>query len=314
MKLRSHHLPEPVFLLAPARSCSSVIATMLGNHTQVYGFPELRLFVGQSIADVMRPREHVPEPWPYYARSGLIRAVAEVLFGSQSETNIDAAFNWLEERSIWAPNAVFDILRAAVAPRIALEKSPETINNDHNLKLCVRTYPDAKFIHLVRHPVSTVTSMIEHWQLRATRLTRRELTRYGIQSWFNDHRRICALKDALPSDRFIRIRAEDALADPRSTCERFAVWLGLGLDPDTIGRMLHPELSPYARMGPERALGGHDPKFLKEPRLQIGRQEEPDHFPGDWGIGLVEREALAKLAAYFGYDVRIEAGAEMTPG
>lgn len=312
MQLRSHSLPEPVFLLSPARSCSSVVTTMLGSHPQIYGFPELRLFVGDSIDRVMRSPSDAADPWSYYARSGLVRAVAELLFGSQSEGSIDAAFIWLEERSTSAPTAVFDILRAAVAPRIALEKTPDTINNDRNLERCVRAYPDAKFVHLVRHPVSTVTSMVEHWGRRDSPLTTRELTLVAAQCWFHGHRRICRLREELPPDRFLRIRAEDALADPWSTCQRFAVWLGLDQDPDSIGRMLHPELSPYARIGPERALGGNDPKFLNNPQLRISREEQPSHFPEDWGIGLVERQALATLAEYFGYEVKIEAGSEVT--
>lgn len=116
--------PEPVFLLSPARSCSSIACTMLGAHPQAYGFPELRLFTGESIEAVMRSREHAPGLWSRLAPSGLVRAVAELIFGSQSAADVDAAFSWLEERLSWAPTAVFDVLRQAVAPRIALESRP----------------------------------------------------------------------------------------------------------------------------------------------------------------------------------------------
>jgi len=301
-------LPEPVFLLSPARSCSSLVSTMLGSHPQVYGFPELRLFIGDSIEAVMRPREYAPEPWACFARSGLVRAVAELIFGSQSAHDVDAAFVWIEERFSWAPTAVFDVLRAAVAPAIALEKSPDTANSDHTLDRCVRAYPGARFVHLVRHPISTITSMVQHWGLRTTRRAPRELALIATRSWFNGHRRICALRDRLPPERSLRIRAEDILADPQRECARFAAWLGLDLSPEAADRMLHPELSPYAHLGPPRAPGGNDPKFLKDPRLRIGRPQDRDQFPEEWGLGPVEREAMARLAAYFGYGVSVDTG------
>jgi hypothetical protein len=305
--------PEPVFLLSPARSCSSLVSTMFGSHPQVYGFPELRLFIGESIEAILRPRDFAPEPWSHFARSGLVRAVAQLIFGSQSEPEVDHAFAWLEERSSWAPGAVFDLLRAAVAPRIALEKSPDTINTDQTLDLCVRTYPDARFVHLVRHPISTITSMIQHWAVRMTQYTPRDLALIAARSWFNGHRRICALRDSLPPDRFLRVRAEDVLTHPWHECARFTVWLELDPRPEALEPMLHPERTPYAHPGPKRAPGGNDPTFLKDPRLRIGSQRQPSQVPAAWPLGPVEREALARLAAYFGYDVSVDARPEAVP-
>lgn len=277
---------------------------MLGSHPEMYGFPELRLFIGPTIGALIKLQAHVPDEWADYARSGLIRSVAEVMFGSQSDDNISAAFAWLDERSTVAPTLVFDILRAEVAPRIALEKSPDTVNNDNILRRCIDAYPNAKFVHLVRHPVATMTSMISHWSFRAGRLTTDQLAVAAAHSWFHSHRRVCALGETLPEDRFFRIMAEDALANPLNTSERFARWLGLSTNPKALELMQHPELSPYAKIGPARALGGNDPKFLTNPQIRVGRQEQPEHFPDEWSIGLNEREALVRLAEYFGYNVR----------
>jgi len=35
---------EPIFILAPARSYSTVTVAMLSGHPQIYGFPELLTF------------------------------------------------------------------------------------------------------------------------------------------------------------------------------------------------------------------------------------------------------------------------------
>lgn len=76
--------------------------------------------------------------------------------------------------------------------------------------------------------------------------------------------------------------------------------------------MLHPERSPYARVGPARAPCGNDLKFLTDPRLRIGAPREPGHFHREWGIGPVECQALARLVAYFGYDVSVGAREEVS--
>jgi len=42
--------PDPVFVLAP-RSFSSIVATMLGQHPQMYGVPELELFAAETMGE-----------------------------------------------------------------------------------------------------------------------------------------------------------------------------------------------------------------------------------------------------------------------
>lgn len=301
----------PVFLLSPPRSCSSVVAGVFGGHPRVYGFPELRLFIGDTVESVLRLPDDGPVRWTRFARSGLIRAVAQVLIGSQSPRDVGAALAWLEGRATWAPRQVFDLLLDGVSPLIGLEKSPDTTSSATNLRRCLGAYPGAGFVHLTRHPVATMSSMISHWQMGpAAGRTVRETALAAARGWFGAHRRICELRDQLPPERFLRMRAEDVLADPLAACERFTAWLGLPFEPEAAESMLHPEWSPYACIGPAAAPGGNDPKFLRDPRLRLGGPSEPSGFPEEWEIGLVERGAIARLAAHLGYDVAVETLAE----
>jgi hypothetical protein len=304
---RSGSVPTPVFLLSPARSCSSVVCNMLGSHPDLYAFPELRLFMGDTIEPALRLPPGDPGRWVAFARSGLIRSVAQLVFGSQAPSDVDAALAWLDERKNAAPQDIYDLLRSRVAPLIAIEKSPETSLVPANLRRCVDAYPRARFVHLVRHPISTIASMIAHWRQGDWIARRRPLPMVAARSWFGSHRLICSLQGELPADRFLRIRAEDALSRPHQECSRFASWLGLRFDDDAAAAMLHPERSPYAFFGPESAPGGNDPGFLRNPSLRAAHLEEPDRFPAEWEIGAVERQAIARLAAYFGYSVPAEA-------
>lgn len=50
---------SPVFVLAPARSHTSVVTQMLGQHPETYAFPELVLFNGETLESLFDPpRRH----------------------------------------------------------------------------------------------------------------------------------------------------------------------------------------------------------------------------------------------------------------
>ena len=46
-------MKDPLIILSPPRSFSSVISTMIGQHPQIYGFPELHLFSGETLGDIL---------------------------------------------------------------------------------------------------------------------------------------------------------------------------------------------------------------------------------------------------------------------
>ena len=75
----------PLFVLAPARSYTSVVATMIGQHPDLAGLPELKLFSYQTIGEL---EASLPSYWierGFTHRSpGLVRALAQLEFGKQT--------------------------------------------------------------------------------------------------------------------------------------------------------------------------------------------------------------------------------------
>ena len=65
----------------------------------------------------------------------------------------------------------------------------------------------------------------------------------------------------------MRVRAEDVLNETLPQLRAIAGWLGVRTDEDAIEAMTHPETSPFACFGTEGSgiVGGHDPKFLRDP-------------------------------------------------
>src|SRR5580704_9570319 len=142
----------PVFLLAPARSHSSVVTTAIGQHPQLNAFPELGLFRRPTVKALLTDPP-AGQGIPALARlGGLMRAVAEHEFGEQSPEAILEGYHWLRRHRRWTGADLYDHLLGRISPRIGVEKTPDNSTNDWNLRRMATTYPRARFIHLTRHP------------------------------------------------------------------------------------------------------------------------------------------------------------------
>jgi hypothetical protein len=282
-----------------------VIVTMIGQHPQLAGLPELKLFSYGTIAEL---EASLPAYWRargFTHRSpGLVRALAEIEFGGQTPKRIDATREWLRQRGNWSGADVFDVLQARLSPRTAVEKSPENVTSAAALKRLAKAYPRARYLHLTRHPVTTQASAARH--LRETvaghPLTGEPMA--GVAAWVEVHERILRFTAALPRQRTHRVRGEDILNDPDSQLRKIVRWLGLRDDDEAIEAMQHPEASPFARFGPKGSgvVGGHDHGFLRDPALR--RTELPDVIepPRGW-IGEPRLwSRAAALACRLGYE------------
>lgn len=277
---------------------------MLGQHPELAGLPELKLFCYRTIGEL---EASLPRFWSEikgvtHRSPGLVRALAQFEFGDQKPESLDLARTWLRDRGHWTGVSVFDHVMERLKPRAAVEKSPENVLTDEALERLSSGYPGARYLHLTRHPVSTQRSMQEHWN----RIMPRPLDGQpmsGMASWFDAHRRIVDFTDTLPRGRHLRVRAEDILNDTDPQLERITAWLGLPQDYVAIEAMKHPERSPFASFGPAGTgiVGGHDPAFLSDPkprRVEVLRTiEQP---PGWIGNAALWNSVLA-LATELGY-------------
>lgn len=287
---------SPIFVLAPARSYSSVVTAMVGQHPALYGFPELVLFATSSMAD-RRP--------PDFEQAGLLRAVAQLEFGGQHSAHVENASRWLAERSPWPVACIYDHLLERVAPLIGIEKSPANTFSDESLARINRLYPKARLIHLVRHPTTTVTSIIrlcEYGARKAGRTTAPDLPARAYKTWYEVHRRIIVQTMHLEARHAMRVRGEDVVNHPRRELHRVAEWLDLPSHEAAIEAMCHPEMSPYAMFGPPNAPLGNDWQFLREPRLRRTTCPTSLEVPAAWRVPRSLQAAARRLANHFGYE------------
>lgn len=261
-------------MLSPPRSFSSVVSTVIGEHPDIYGFPELHLF-SDGIVQQIIDREKRKGKSHHAGPPGLLRALAQLHDGIQTQGSIIRATGWLQERREWSTKQLMDYLLETVSPKIGLEKSPGTSSKAEYLERVYSYYPDAYFLHLTRHPVSARSSWIEFIENRQSDGEQDRERMDRLIGWYRVHTNILQFTSTLPLGQSLRVKGEDILSEPDVFLPQIAQWLGVRTDDEAIDAMKHPENSPYACVGPQSARGGNDPKFMRSPKLRGGRVKEP---------------------------------------
>ena len=249
-------------VLAPPRSCSSLITAMLGQHPELYAPAELECFTGNTLGDCLSFAEQVP----VVTLHGLLRTVAQLQFGHQNNATIAAARQWLEGRRHWSGGDLIAWIEAQITPRRLLDKSPIHALRWPSLQRLAAVCAGQPVVHLSRHPISAVRSLIGAYSHRGQQLTPSE----ALRTWWQGHRLCLRYRQDLAQAPSLLLRSEDLLANPEGALARVCRHLGINDHPDAIEAMLLPEQSPYACLGPTMAPTGNDLHWMETPALRRG--------------------------------------------
>jgi Sulfotransferase family len=302
-------MAPPLFLLAPPRSYTSLVNAMLGQHPQAFGLPEMCLFNVETLVDLWKGSKGEFSENGSMVRHGLLRAISEIYFGEQRTTTINAAFAWVSRREFRTTAEVFQEIADRLDPLVMVEKSPSYTMSVQRMQAAHRAFPDARFVHLVRHPVGQCKSLMAiNDGAFALKMEAFELGEdYALLepqiAWHDININILNFLDEVPADRQMRMRGEDIMAEPEKHLAQIARWAGLRDDAEAVDAMMHPERSPFACFGPINSLFGNDPNFLAGPTFRPHKPKVPPlSKPVPWridGKGLYP-EVIA-MAKEFGY-------------
>jgi len=287
----------------------------------MYSIPETSLFRAETVSEWASLCRIAKFPMSH----GLLRAVAQVIFGEQSEANVIQAWAWLQRRNRCTTGYIFELLAERVAPRLLVEKSPSIVYQVENLVRIREMFPDARYVHLVRHPRGHCESVMKHirkateedgtvppWLLELASFSpaNRQAgdSSAGIldpqHNWLSLHTNIKDFLMTVPPEHTLQIRGEELLSSTDKTLRKILGWLSVRLDDDVLGEMKHPERWPYAMFGPSNARFGTDQFFFEHPVLRPDRAETLSlEGPLSWRVdasGFVPK--VKKLAVEFGYD------------
>ena len=297
-------IPAPIFLLAPPRSFTSVICGVVGQHPELVGSPELNLFRARTMSHFLGLRR---------LHMGINRFVAQAYAGEQTIESIEMARNWMLARRDRTTAEVHRELCAKIAPRALVQKSPRYHRRLRYMEAILEAFPNARFVHLLRHPRSMCQSYLDMNDTSAQLLACADLAavdRTGPEPvadpqilWHDYNLRILQFERQVDPSRWLRINGEDFLAELDDQLKALCRWLGVSASPEAIAAMKRPEDSPFACFGPINAMIGNDPNFLSDPHLRpYKRKTQSLEGPLPWRPdGASFHPRVVAMAQGFGY-------------
>jgi acyl transferase domain-containing protein len=239
-------------VLCTPRSGSTLFRLMLSAHPGIFCPPELWLLGHATLS------EWSQDPFAVVYRDGLIRAVAGLDGGSSGAA--EGAVGELVRRS--APVAdVYRMLRERSGGRLLVDKTPGYVLDPAALARAERLFHEARYIHLVRHPLACIDSFVRS---RFDRFLeeRGDPREIAERTWADGNANALEFRASLPAARHLLVRYEALVRAPVAVMEEVCAFLGVPFVDDVLrpyerGRMLEgpgdPGLRARSAIDPTRA-------------------------------------------------------------
>jgi hypothetical protein len=294
---------------------------MLGQHPQMYGLPELHLFSAETVESWLDIGSHEN----YQMDNGLVRLIAELYFGGQTDHAVARARGWLRRRAHFTTGFLFEVLSDRLKPLVLVEKSPSVIYRLEFMQRVLSMLPGARFLHLLSHPATYCEAVNDalcevsalqpvppdHWLAQLASFPRRQFRDSQAKpvadpqvSWHTLHQGIVDFLDTVPSTQKFTVKGEDLLSNSSDGLTDVLSWLGLRTDSNAVEEMRHPERSSFATFGPRSALFGSDIFLVPGPMFRPD-WIEPRSLEGplSWrSDGESFFQEVKQLASQFGYE------------
>lgn len=298
--------PAPVWLLAAPFSGASWLAGCLGRHPQLFATPELHLFMAPTVGELLDIFSVGQGPYA----DGLLRTVAELECGGQTDAGIAAARAWLEQREDWSIDALLAQLCARVAPRRLVVPDSNTPLRPMDLLRLRAARADAAVVHLVRHPWEQ-GCLLDAWGRERLRVPL-DFRDHSVKPariepqlpWLRANEGIERTLASWPGAVSYRVRSEAVEQRGDETLAALCGWLGIDADASALAAMAQPEAWCFGGYGPGTAPYGLEPEVLEpysDDTLDLAQRTSLQR-PLPWGDGADGFDPqVIRLAQRYGY-------------
>ena len=241
---------------------------MIGMHPEMYGLPEVNLFCTNTLEDLLARASRRGYRW---VKAGLLRVIAELHAGEQTDDSVAEAEVWLAARVRWSTRDVYVYIAEQVAPRRCVDKSPPYTQAENMARL-YQAFPHARVLLLGRHPRGSGISrhkVLTKRYAKGAHGSEKHLAADVEELWTRAQTDVIRFTSRLPPGQYMFLQGEHLLSDPDRYLPQIAAWLGIDAGLEAIEAMKHPERSPYARPGPANAKAGNNPGFMQDPVLRV---------------------------------------------
>lgn len=253
----------PVYLLAAPCSGASVLAGVLGQHPALYAVPELNLFLADTIGELL----DIFDLGQGGHAHGLLRALAQLDQGGQTDEGVAAARDWLDARRAAPTSEVLQHLAARVAPKRLVVPDAESPLRPMDLQRLHNTTPRISCVHLLRHPWSQ--GVLLHASSQGKLFVPQDYKDHSVRPPLLDPQ-ICWLRaehnlQALFSEQapLLHLRGEALDEDFDATARQLCEALGISADTASIAAMREADQWVFAGHGPRSAPYGLEPEALE---------------------------------------------------
>ena len=271
-------IAAPIFLLAAPFSGISYLAGQLAGHPQLYAVPELNLFLADDVAGLL----DIAELDQGASFDGLLRALAELEFGAQTDANISAAQDWLNARRELVTGQVLEHLARKVSPRRLVVPASASAMRPMDLRRLHMQLPNAALMHVVRHPW-TQGCLLAAWardrlfvppDYKDHRLSPVPAVVDPQIAWVRANANIEALQ-RFDGVNARRVQIEQIDADLGVLSQLLGEWLELDGGPAAQVAMTQPECWVFAGHGPRAAPYGLEAEVLEAlPEADVALAEQ----------------------------------------
>ena len=221
--------PPAVFLLSPPRSGSTLLRVMLDGHPRLFAPPEMDLLSFNTLAERRATFTGESAFW----LQGPVRALmaARGLEAEAAERLMEAF-----ERQGLSVQEFYARLQSWIGDRLLVDKTPTYPLDPAILRRAEEDFDGALYIHLVRHPYSSIYSFIEAkldqvFFRHPHTFSRRELAELV---WIISHQNILDFLSGVPAERQIRVHFEELVTDPEAVTRRLCAFLKIEFDPALV--------------------------------------------------------------------------------
>ncbi|MBI1227883.1 MAG: amino acid adenylation domain-containing protein [Bacteroidetes bacterium] len=288
---------SPIFILAPPRSGTTLLRVMLAGHPGLFACNELQLLHFETLAERAEAYQGKFALWS----EGLVRAVMEL-----NHCEADDAKLLLQNFAKHGMTTfeMYEQLQEWVGDRLIVDKSPSYVLDPSALEKAIADFPNARFIHLVRHPYSMVKSFEKYHLDQVLYLHPHDFSaqQLGELVWLESQKNAVEFLEKIPQNQQFRMVYEDLVQNPeavmRAMCEQLGIPFHEGL------------LNPYEDLDKKmtdglyensRSMG--DTNFDQKQRIEAKKAE-------DWKGVLEDNflcEATWETANQLSYEIPSEA-------
>jgi len=219
---------RPIFVVGAARSGTTLLQSMIDAHPDIALVGELHFF-----DQVMRLRESIPEPLGPETieslRAGVLKCHA-MQFVPEIELALEHALARLTTLPAPGYRELFRLLLEAFGElRGASNVGEKTPNNVRYLDELVHFFPHARIVHILRDPRDSISSRLRYPYTSPSVIFNTLLWKIEM-IYAADF----VASGQATADRYLEVRYEDLVEDPRQVLEQICGFIGVDFAPSML--------------------------------------------------------------------------------